>query len=613
MPEFEDALEELKAHLRLQHPNAAARGDRLDYAGDLQTQRDPDYWQPRQAAETERPMRDTKGARGAWTAQAAQEGEVAPGVTWNPGTGRYEGSVAPQPQASTYERKGDRLDMPGWRVPTLPYALSDPNRGAHLGEQPLDAASDYYAGGLPRDNRPDNRSWSEIAGNTAAYAGNQAGLGAVAQFLSPLAMIPPGQAAANRGRWDEGAQRFAEDYPGVHAGVRAAGDVAMASGMPEGFGASSMAAAPRAGGLSDVAGRAVQDAPNTAGAFKMPSFFRGPKKTVAEEEAAGRGLSHIDDWQNEQWRQLENKDFHFDQVNPERIGAAIAAKPAPKRTFLEYQNDKLIRDVNATEQQMRDAGQSPAQIADVLNARFKMQATPEEVASGDNWWKTAKPIYKDDWTSKVPTIEEAQRLYAAPGGNATMDPRVKWTPERIKDFRSLADQGLSANQIADELSRKYGEAISGKAIGLQASARGIKTSGKPGLEAYIWTPERLKDFRDMAGQGKSAPQIADELSRKYGEDFSPLAVKSAAQRNQIALSGMKRWSPEEIEELRSLAAAGKSSFDAQMHFNEKYGLNVTRPALRSVAAYNGIKFAPNSKTQAGLSAFAPKMSGKPSE
>jgi hypothetical protein len=239
MTEFDDALEALKMHLGqdTQRSNIAAKGANDYYSG---------------------------------AAQTVQEGEVAPGVTWNPDTGRYEGNVTPQQQASTYERKRDRLDMPKWRMPSLPYALTDPNRGAPLGERPLDAASAYFAGGLPRDNRPDNRSWSEIAGNTAAYAGNQAGLGAVAQFLSPLAMIPPSQAAANRGRWDEGAQRFAEDYPGVHAGVRAAGDVAMASGMPEGFGAMPVAMTQRVGGLSDAAGRAVQDAPNSAGVLVVP-------------------------------------------------------------------------------------------------------------------------------------------------------------------------------------------------------------------------------------------------------------------------------------------------------------------------------------------------------
>jgi hypothetical protein len=324
-------------------------------------------------------------------------------------------------------------------------------------------------------------------------------------------------------------------------------------------------------------------------------FGRRAAPAAAEdisETGATRGLAgSIDDWQNEQWRQLENKDFHFSQIDPEKIGRAIDRQANP-RSFLEYQHDKLINDINATEQQMRAAGKSPAEIADTLNKQFKMQATPEDVASGDNWWKTAKPIYKDDWTSKVPTIEDAQRIYNMKGGNAPVDSRVKWTPDRISDFKALADQGLSANQIAAELSRKYGEDISGKTAGVMASAKGIKTTGTGGAVPSVWLGERLNDFRGLADKEMSAPQIAEALSQKYGEDISPFAVKSAAQRNNIKLSSMKKWSPEEVEELRGLAAAGKSSFDAQMHFNEKYGLNLTRPSLRGAATSNGIRFTP---------------------
>jgi hypothetical protein len=62
---------------------------------------------------------------------------------------------------------------------------------------------------------------------------------------------------------------------------------------------------------------------------------------------------------------------------------------------------------------------------------------------------------------------------------------TKWTPERLAYVRHLAERGLSAAQIAQEI---FGSVAKGERIAVACRKNGIKLNGRPGRRPHVARP-----------------------------------------------------------------------------------------------------------------------------
>ena len=119
--------------------------------------------------------------------------------------------------------------------------------------------------------------------------------------------------------------------------------------------------------------------------------------------------------------------------------------------------------------------------------------------------KLPKPPYKParKYERKKPDIpfEECINKYSVKGS-----PRNKfYTPEIDAQIMKMMDDGYTAEEIAQAFGRTKG-AIESRIMRLRG-ARGRCGSG------FYWTPAQDAVIRELRAQGKSFPEIADQMGK----------------------------------------------------------------------------------------------------
>ena len=174
-----------------------------------------------------------------------------------------------------------------------------------------------------------------------------------------------------------------------------------------------------------------------------------------------------------------------------------------------------------------------------------------------------------------------------------------WTPERIQTLRTMVEDGLSSNQIAAKLRisrnsimgaiHRNGISLKRPPAVMSAADRAAMPAALVIASARFWNPERQALMARMAKEGQSRLDVARAL------DTTEQAVRDAARRYKVRFQSKPYvpvvrvakpsvWTPERLEQLRSVAEAGRSMRTA----SEEMGLSLG--SIIGAAKHYGIRF-----------------------
>ncbi len=245
-----------------------------------------------------------------------------------------------------------------------------------------------------------------------------------------------------------------------------------------------------------------------------------------------------------------------------------AVQTAPSR--LEYEARELLRDVRAFEASLRNENASPEVIAQSINERYGTEVTPDEIATGDVWWKSlpGEDAQARGFVSEAPefVIENALSREAESTGNATapIDLNARpATPQQVKGIQGaassgpqltpemrqrateLAQQGKPPRQIANTLKGEFG--------------RYVRTDQ---IEATVGALHR--EATDRLNQQRRQESRARQTEAQRARMSTPeaKAIQSARWREILARPEMQTWLKDRAQALN--AARGNMAWTSAM-------------------------------------------------
>lgn len=189
--------------------------------------------------------------------------------------------------------------------------------------------------------------------------------------------------------------------------------------------------------------------------------------------------------------------------------------PIPKRsrpvdkTALEISADRLQADLANFEKSLRGENRSPEEIASAINDRFDVDVTPEDVASGNLWWRM-------DRRGRLPAPER-------PRGPA----RTRWSEDA--DAIVAGDTVRSYAEIANELKARFDIKVSPEAV--KSRRRDLRRRG-----ADVASRTHLRggwDTRPRAASPESRLDRPERRSRWSAETDALIAQDASRHINEI--------------------------------------------------------------------------------
>jgi hypothetical protein len=215
----------------------------------------------------------------------------------------------------------------------------------------------------------------------------------------------------------------------------------------------------------------------------------------------------------------------------------------PDKPSLARDADAALKSVREFEAQLWNNGLSAAEISAAIKQRFGYDASPQDIAASNVWWKLkegeiglsrATQQYADH------VLYDDSVLPAAAGTK----PRAKFTPEALA---KLSDPEFARLTIAEQAKALRAIGVDVDAKGVENKRRQLQARGVDIPRASAWTDEAVAMLTSEDIAGLSAAQKADLLTEHFGEEFSRHGVAAKLRRLREA---------NELEEMNAAERTG---------------------------------------------------------